>query len=111
MQIFAVGNAVIRTGGVTASGFSISAPSSNRYSITPGIAGTVTVDGTTGELTTLNNGMDIGTSSSFLRRIFSRVIYLASNVWIYYDTTNGCIRTNAPIVSDSYISAGGVSTT
>ena len=102
---------ILRTGGSTSSGFSISAPSSNRYSITPGIAGTVTVDGTTGALTALNNGMDIGTSSYYVRRIFSKVIYLASNVWIYYDTTHNCIRTNAPIVSDSYISAGGISTT
>lgn len=102
---------LLRTGGSTSSGFSISAPSSNRYSITPGIAGTVTVDGTTGALTALNNGMDIGTSSYYVRRIFSKVIYLANNVWIYYDTTHNCIRTNAPIVSDSYISAGGVSTT
>lgn len=102
---------LLRTGGSSSSGFSISAPSSNRYSITPGIAGTVTVDGTTGALTALNNGMDIGTSSYYVRRIFSKVIYLANNVWIYYDTTHNCIRTNAPIVSDSYISAGGISTT
>ena len=61
--------------------------------------------------TSQSNGYELGSSSYYWRNLYSRRIYLSSNVYIYYDSTNNCIRTNAPIVSDSYISAGGVSST
>lgn len=79
----------------------------NSRSVAPTVAGTLTIS-STGTMTALKNGYDLGTSSLPFRAIYGKAIYLASGVYIYYDTVNGCIRTNAPIVSDSYISAGGV---
>ena len=77
----------------------------------PVTAGTLVIDSTTGTKSSDGNGRDLGTSSAPFRALHSKVIYLDSGAYIYYDTVNGCIRTNAPIVSDSYISAGGVQST
>lgn len=77
----------------------------------PVTAGTLVIDSTTGAKSSDGNGRDLGTSSAPFRALHSKVIYLDGGAYIYYDTVNGCIRTNAPIVSDSYISAGGVQST
>ena len=82
----------------------------NASALYPYTAGTITLS-SSGALSSLGNGYDLGTSSKYVRALYGKVIYLASGVYIYYDTVHHCIRTNAPIVSDSYISAGGVSTT
>lgn len=76
----------------------------------PEIDGTITLN-SAGALSALGNGYNVGKSDKFIRATYSKIIYLTDSVYIYYDTVNNCIRTNAPIVSDSYISAGGVSTT
>ena len=54
---------------------------------------------------------DLGASTAFWKNTYTRRVYLADGIYVYYDETNNCIRTNAPIVSDSYISAGGVQST
>ena len=82
----------------------------NASALYPYTAGTITLS-SSGALSSLGNGYDLGTTSKYVRALYGKVIYLASGVYIYYDTVHHCIRTNAPIVSDSYISAGGVSTT
>ena len=61
--------------------------------------------------TSQSTGYDLGGTSAWWTNIYTRRVYLADGIYVYYDTTNKCIRTNAPIVSDSYISGGGVSTT
>ena len=61
--------------------------------------------------TSQSTGYDLGASNAFWKNTYTRRVYLYDGIYVYYDTTNKCIRTNAPIVSDSYISAGGVSTT
>lgn len=61
--------------------------------------------------TSQSTGYDLGASTAFWKNTYTRRVYLYDGIYVYYDTTNNCIRTNAPIVSDSYISAGGVSTT
>lgn len=76
----------------------------------PEIDGTITLN-SAGALSALGDGYNVGKSDKFIRATYSKIIYLTDSVYIYYDTVNNCIRTNAPIVSDSYISAGGVSTT
>lgn len=92
---------------------------SGTYGLYPEINGTITLT-SAGAFSSLGNGYDIGrrntsttstSNSRFIRAVRSRMYYLTDDVYIYYDTVNHCIRTNAPIVSDSYISAGGVSTT
>ena len=115
LQFIAHDNITFRTGGVTASGFSVAAPSTSgnitSLGITPGIAGAVTINETTGAMT-LGNGIDIGFPSNSFRSLSAKVIYLASGVYLYYDSTNGCVRVHgAGLVSDSFVSAGGVSTT
>jgi hypothetical protein len=116
VQLLARGSLVLRSGNSSESGVTLYAPSTNGTTniksqvISPGFAGAVTIDETTGAMT-LGNGIDIGTPGTSFRSLSAKVIYLASGVYIYYDTAHNCIRTNAPIVSDSYISAGGVSTT
>ena len=117
LQLFSTGNIVMRTGGTTASGISIAAPVTNQttniksQSITPGFAGAVTINGTTGAMT-LGNGIDIGLPSNSFRSLSAKVIYLASGVYLYYDSTNGCVRVHgAGLASDSFVSAGGVSST
>ena len=114
-QIFANGNVTLRTGGTSASGFTISSPSTSSSNVTsymmyPAIAGVINLN-SSGAFTSLGNGADFASPGTPMRSISTKIIYLASGAYIYYDTVNGCIRTNAPIVSDSYISAGGVSTT
>lgn len=53
---------------------------------------------------------NLGSTSKFFKYAYVDRIYIGgTGVYIYME--NGCLRTNAPIVSDSYISAGGVSTT
>lgn len=82
----------------------------NSRSVAPTVAGTLTIS-STGTMT-LKNGYDLGTPSLPFRAIYGKAIYLASDVYLYYDSTNGCIRAHgAALVSDSYVSAGGVSTT
>lgn len=76
----------------------------------PEINGTITLT-SAGAFSALGNGYNVGRSDRYVRALYSKIIYLASGVYIYYDTVHNCIRTNAPIVSDSYISAGGISTT
>lgn len=92
---------------------------SGTYGLYPEINGTITLT-SAGAFSSLGDGYDIGrrntsttstSNSRFIRAVRSRMYYLTDDVYIYYDTVNHCIRTNAPIVSDSYISAGGVSTT
>ena len=92
---------------------------SGTYGLYPEINGTITLT-SAGAFSSLGDGYDIGrrntsttstSNSRFIRAVRSRIYYLTDDVYIYYDTVNNCIRTNAPIVSDSYISAGGVSTT
>ena len=61
--------------------------------------------------TSQSTGYDLGASTAFWKNTYTRRIYLADGIYVYYDSTNQCIRTNAPIASDSWISAGGVSTT
>ncbi len=60
---------------------------------------------------TANETYDLGTSAMRYNNIHINRVYLADGVYIYYDTTNNCIRTNAPIVSDSYITSGKTATT
>ena len=117
VQFLARGSLVLRSGNSSASGVTFYAPTTNETTniksqvISPGFAGAVTIDGTTGAMT-LGNGIDIGTPGTSFRSLSSKVIYLASGVYLYYDSTNGCIRAHgAALVSDSYVSAGGVSTT
>lgn len=76
----------------------------------PEIDGTITLN-SAGALSALGNGYNVGREDKFIRATYSKIIYLTDSVYIYYDTVNNCIRTNAPIVSDGFISAGGVSTT
>lgn len=61
--------------------------------------------------TSQSTGYDLGSASAWWKNTYTRRIYLADGIYVYYDSTNQCIRTNAPIVSDGFISAGGVSTT
>lgn len=56
------------------------------------------------------DAIDLGSSTKLWRYLYAKRIYLSSNVYIEADSS-GHLHTNAPIVSDSYISAGGVSTT
>ena len=92
---------------------------SGTYGLYPEMNGTITLT-SAGAFSSLGDGYDIGrrntsttstSNSRFIRAVRSRIYYLTDDVYIYYDTVNNCIRTNAPIVSDSYISAGGVSST
>lgn len=117
VQFMARGSLVLRSGNSSASGVTFYAPTTNEttniksQAISPGFAGAVTIDETTGAMT-LGNGIDIGTPGTSFRSLSAKVIYLASGVYLYYDSTNGCIRAHgAALVSDSYVSAGGVSTT
>lgn len=73
----------------------------------PGTDGTISLT-SAGALSALGSGYDIGQSAYFVRAIYSKVIYLAPGIYVYYDTVNSCIRTNAAIVSDLDISSGGV---
>lgn len=61
--------------------------------------------------TSQSTGYDLGASNAYWKNTYTRRVYLADGIYVYYDSTNQCIRTNAPIASDSWISAGGVSTT
>lgn len=117
VQFLAKGSLVLRSGNSSASGVTFYAPTTNEttniksQAISPGFAGAVTIDETTGAMT-LGNGIDIGTPGTSFRSLSAKVIYLASGVYLYYDSTNGCVRVHgAALVSDSYVSAGGVSTT
>lgn len=117
VQFLARGSLVLRSGNSSASGVTLYAPSTNETTniksqvISPGFAGAVTINGTTGAMT-LGNGIDIGTPGTSFRSLSAKVIYLASGVYLYYDSTNGCVRVHgAGLESDSYVSAGGVSTT
>lgn len=117
VQFLARGSLVLRSGNSSESGVTLYAPSTNETTniksqvISPGFAGAVTINGTTGAMT-LGNGIDIGTPGTSFRSLSAKVIYLASGVYLYYDSTNGCVRVHgAGLVSDSFVSAGGVSTT
>jgi len=117
VQFMARGSLVLRSGNSSASGVTFYAPTTDEttniksQAISPGFAGAVTIDGTTGAMT-LGNGIDIGTPGTSFRSLSAKVIYLASGVYLYYDSTNGCVRVHgAGLESDSYVSAGGVSTT
>lgn len=92
---------------------------SGTYGLYPEINGTITLT-SAGAFSSLGNGYDIGrrntsttstSNSRFIRAVRSRMYYLTDDVYIYYDTVNNCIRANAPIASDSYVSAGGVQST
>ena len=60
---------------------------------------------------TANGSYDLGTSKMRFNNAYVNRVYLADGIYVYYDSDNQCIRTNAPIVSDSYMTGGGVSTT
>lgn len=65
-----------------------------------------------GNSTSQSTGYGLGTSDYYWRHLYTRRVYLSSNVYLEYDSTNECVRVyGAGIATDSYISAGGVSTT
>ena len=113
-QIFANGDVTMRSGGTSTSGFTISSPATSggvtSYMMYPAISGTISLN-SAGAFSALGNGADLASPGTSMRSVSTKIIYLAQGIYIYYDTVNNCIRTNAPIVSDSYISAGGISTT
>ena len=66
-----------------------------------------------GIVPTSNNSYDLGASDRVWNNLYVKKVYLSNGTTTayFYLDSNGRIHTSAPIVSDSYISAGGVSTT
>ncbi len=62
--------------------------------------------------TSQNTGYNLGTSSYNWRNLYVKRIYLSSAVYIEYDSTNQGVRVvGAGIITDNFITGGGVSTT
>ena len=81
--------------------------------IRPSTSGAVTINSSSGEMTALGNGYDLGSEAYPYRAIHTKVIYLGKNgnddVYVYYDTVNKCVRVHgAGIATDSFVTAGGI---
>lgn len=90
----------------------------NSSGLMPEVNGTINIDSTTGAMTSLGNGYDIGrhasggTTKRFIRSLRTKVIYLDDGVYLYYDTVNQCVRIiGAGLAAEGFVSGGGVSTT
>lgn len=67
---------------------------------------------TRGLLPTANASYDLGSLSAAYNNTYTKRVYLADGVYIEYDSTNRCVYVHgAGIATDSFVSAGGVSTT
>lgn len=82
--------------------------------VLPYTAGTVTINSSSGEMTALGNGFNLGSETYPYRAVHTKVIYLGKNgnddVYVYYDTVNKCVRVHgAGIATDSFVTAGGIS--
>jgi hypothetical protein len=58
------------------------------------------------------NAYDLGSETKYFRNAYINKVYLASGVYLEYDSTNLCVYVRgAGIATDSFVSAGGVSGT
>ena len=47
-----------------------------------------------------NNAYDLGSASAFFAEAYAKKLYLAAGIYIEYDSTNGYVHINAPLVTD-----------
>ena len=88
----------------------------NSCAVLPTTAGVINLN-SSGVVTSLGQGYDLGTDALPYRALRAKAVYLGKNsddqdVYIYYDSVNDCVRiANAGMAIGKWISGGGVSTT